>query len=273
MAIFVASLTFAQAQSSSASYQAVDFLNAESSLSTSTSYALNDSIDYYGGVSGSSTYKECTGDFAVLGACGGAVTPPPPPPPPPPPTPTPTGGGTIGAGGPYPTHQDCNTIECQVNAPVVQPKPVVKKPFKLPAIKEPVTEVLAPSAPEVVPSEETNEPRNMVEALEKAKTAATGIGAKVIKSVVPVLCEDNTCSEVNLFGSALEKKNIPAAMVCSIYTFGGFEITMSCQDMTLVWLFITIMLVSPFPAGIFYWQAWSWRRRVKARAAAGKKSR
>jgi len=100
----------------SASYGVVDFLNTESTLTTSPTYKLNDSVDYYGGVSTSANYQECTGDFAVLQACKSAISGGQGPAPIPvlPPS---VGVGGIGVGGPYGQG----------------PSPVVPTPTPLPA--------------------------------------------------------------------------------------------------------------------------------------------
>jgi hypothetical protein len=262
--IFAGSLAFAAAQSISPSYQAVDFINPEASTSSSAGYILNDSIDYYGGVNGSTNYVECTGDFAVLGSCGDVVAPPPPPPPPPPPS---GGGGSGGSGGSGTVHWPDIPVTEPGTEPVIEPetKPEipVKKPWKLPDIQEPVQTVEVPAQPvirERTPVAQVVEPAKQqqlqVKAIREVQGTIKKVGSDVLRSVAPELCEDLTCGEVSFFGRPAAKvsKPVSAAGLCQIYTFGGFLIRMNCQDIALVWLAIAIMLIAPFPVGLLAWK-------------------
>lgn len=254
--IFTGSLTLVEAQSSSSSYKAVDFINPSASLTESGSYRLNDSIDYYGGVNVSSSYQECSGDFAVLSGCLSAVVPPPPPPPPP-------GGGSTGGSGAVnwdtPTCEDTGTCPV-VTPPVDEPvPPVVKKPFKLPDIYEPVT-VVEPEPEEIVvepekvesllagPVKMTAEEQKQI--VKRIRIAADRLTVQILKNVAPEFCADLTCTETNLFKSAGRSQTKPG-QVCSIYTFGGFRFLISCQDFVLVWLAVLLAAVIFSPIGIF----------------------
>lgn len=235
------------AESTSASYKAVDFINPEASLSTSTTYQLSDSIDYYGGINTSPSYQECTGDFAVLGGC---KTPPLPPPPPAPPTPPPGGGGS-----------GCTT--CTPNPPYVPPvvtppvppvKPV-EKPFVLPKITEPGAPVVvtppapvppvapvrpAPDVPKVV----ANLPNEVVSlsgggSLEQQiKTVEEGKLIKVI--VLNFSCKDLQCPPGDQLRGTAEGSG---ECFFKIYTFGGFVFIWSCQDAWMLWLLFVLLCI------------------------------
>ncbi len=255
-AIFLASLALANAQSSSASYKAVDFVNPEANISSSSGYKLNDSIDYYGGVNASPGYTECTGDFAVLSACGGTVTPPPPPPP--------AGGGGGGGSGSinWGTPACSLTGDCPEGptVPEVVEKPPVKKPFKLPDIKEPATPVEpVTEIEEPAPVSQLTEQQQQ-QIVQQVQAVGQQVGAEILKAVAPEICEDLTCSEVNLFRPAAPGRRLGAeGAVCRIYTFGGYQITVSCQDALLVWLAIILLTIAPFPLGILVWR----KKKVK----------
>lgn len=223
--LFVTSVMWASAQSTSTSYKAVDFINPEGSLSGSSSYKLNDSIDYYGGINASTSYIECTGDHAVLSACGGTVTPPPPPPPG-------GGGGGIGAGGDHPDHQDCNKIDCiddeppvEEDTPPVEEPPV--KPFVLPNIKE-------PSAPKPV----IEAPKPVVETAKVTPALINKVIEKVIEEVLPnePLCQDLICAQASMLIAQGEKLRGAAENVCTVYTYGGFAFRGGCQDIVFFWV-------------------------------------
>lgn len=220
--IFVTSVMWASAQSTSTNYKAVDFVNPEGSLSASSSYKLNDSIDYYGGVNASTSYVECTGDHAVLSACGSTVTPPPPPPPPG------GGGGGIGAGGDHPDHQDCNKLDCitEDDEPPVEVEPEKPiKPFVLPNIKEPVA--LAPVVqPPIV------EPARVTPAL------VNKVIEKVIEEVLPnePLCQDLICAQASILIAQGEKLRGAAENVCTVYTYGGFAFRGGCENIVFFWV-------------------------------------
>lgn len=250
------------AQSSSASYQAVDFINAESGLSTSSSYQLNDSVDYYGGTANSGNYKECTGNAAVLSECGFTITPPPLPPSPPS---TAIGGGgqiLVGAGSIYYAHEDCNQIDCLYDAAVTQNREVEKpdqiedvqptettsiglplaqqKPvFQLPDIKESLFNERA-QQPITSQSEKQIESGAVTqEGVEKGSSdqakfyrvvqiAVDRVDEELIKAKTAVWCEDLTCAPLK------PSAGIQGPGLCSIYTFGGYQIPINCMDLLLI---------------------------------------
>ena len=233
--IFGGSLAYVMAQSSSSSYQAVDFLNPEASLSSSGSYKLNDSIGSYGGVNQSTGYTECTGDFATLSPCGAKVTPPTPPTPPVEPP-------AIGAGGDFPDHQDCNQPNCINNNPTPPVEEPPQKPFVLPGITEPVTHPAAPV--EVKP---TVTPAKLVPVVTppvQPTRPVIVITPPVVHTVAPevatpaagVLCEDVACSEGTLLRPSAGVKPASAGPACQLYVFGGYQFDLNCSDAALVFL-------------------------------------
>jgi hypothetical protein len=246
--IMVASVRTVLAQSSSASYQAVDFVNPSASLSTSGSYQLNDSIDYYGGIHSSSGYTECTGDFAVLSDCGQLVTPPPPPPPPP-------GGGGGGSGcfsgcsgsghvdtfGNPPSEGEEDEENPVVEPPVDTVKP--KKPFVLPNIKEPLPLVEKPvlQVKPVIIQEEKPSVREIVKLIEDVET-------KVVELVASKLnCEDLVCLQTNLLRPAAKNS---FGETCKVYAFGGFGFVVDCQLLVLLWMVVGLSGLFVIPLGI-----------------------
>lgn len=251
--IFVGSLAWVSAQSSSTSYKAVDFLNPEANLSSSGSYKLSDSVGPYGGVNHSTGYTECTGDFATLSACEAIIIPPTPPTPPPIPPTSPVVPPS-GAGGDHPAHQDCNTVDCLNNPPVVPPivPPVVvepvKKPFKLPVINEPVAPVVGNvpgTNPVTAPVTVGLTPQQIAAVINPpgvnpaAGQAGQPVQPEVLKSAASVLCEDLACSEVSLRPSAAAGLNqLAAGLACQLYLFGGYQFNMNCSDVSLVFVAI-----------------------------------
>jgi hypothetical protein len=178
-----------------------------------------------------------------------------------------------GAGGPYPDHQDCNQVDCTSQQPQEIP-PVVKKPFKLPDLKEPV-KVTEPEKPvnvePVVPADlpkiaggplTTAQQQTVIKRLQGA---AGRVGVQILRSVAPEICEDLVCSEANLFKPLL-KTSAPGVRTCSIYTFGGFRFLVSCQDLNLVWLAIALLTFTSFPVGVLVV-----RKRTKAKVAVRRK--
>ncbi|MCC7432476.1 hypothetical protein IT412_03030 [Candidatus Peregrinibacteria bacterium] len=231
------------AQSSSASYKAVDFVNPEASLSSSNSYQLNDSVDYYGGIHSSAGYTECTGDFAVLSNCGQLVVTPPTQPTPP----NPPGGG--GGGGCTSGCSGAGDVETfgkppSSNPPVGEPPtPVIpKKPFVLPNIKEPIPQ---PVEPIVVKPVEVKE---VIKDISSKDVAALikNVESEVVNIIAPKLnCEDLVCLESNLLRPAAKKAQ-PA--ICKVYSFGGFGFDIDCQNLLMIWLVLGLsaMFVMPF---------------------------
>jgi hypothetical protein len=240
-------------QSSSPSYKAVDFLNSEASLSSSGSYKLNDSIDYYGGVHQSSSYHECTGDFAVLGNCGGTVTPPPPPP-----SSGPGGAGTTS------TVLDCSKTLGGCTTTTTPTEPTVEKPpFKLPDIKEPV------ASAEPIQPVKTTTPAKYVKPVTVIKPAEISTGTPILPEIKPaaieqwvsdvkpvaaeVSCEELTCTQTAVVRpAAAEKNNLqkqnPAA--CTIYVYGGFEVASPCDVTVFVWMLAVLGSLYVLPVQI-----------------------
>ncbi len=227
--LFVASVMWASAQSTSTSYKAVDFVNPEGSLSASSSYKLNDSVDYYGGINASSNYIECTGDHAVLSACGSTVAPPPPP----------GGGGGggggggIGAGGDHPDHQDCNKLDCITDEPPIEEEePPVKPPFQLPNIEEPLAVPVRPAAPVVEVSKPVVKPAEVTPAL------VNKVIEKVIEEVLPnePLCQDLICAQASMLIAQGEKLRGAAENICTVYTYGGFAFRGGCENIVFFWV-------------------------------------
>lgn len=240
--IFVISLNLAGAQSSSPSYQAVDFLNPEASLSSSGSYMLDDSVDYYGGIHTSANYTECTGDFAVLSGCTPPVVPPPPPPPPPP-----------GGGGSGPT-DICEYGGCDI--PPVEEPPAEeipeKKPFKLPDIKEPVAVVVEPDkVPEAEPPVEVPVPEVLQTepVVETVRKATYIMGSELLRKVAPEYCYDLTCSSVNLFRPAAQEGRAGIGTSCPIYVFGSFIFHITCFERAMIWVVVGLVVIIFFQIG------------------------
>lgn len=236
------------AESSSASYKAVDFVNPEASLSTSGSYKLNDSVDYYGGIHSSAGYTECTGDFAVLSNCGQVVVTPPTPPAPP------SGGG--GGGGCTSGCSGAGDVETfgkppSSNPPVDEsPTPIIpKKPFVLPNIKEPIPKPVEPSV--IVKPVEVKEV--IVPVIKDADSQDVSVLIKNVESevvniIAPKLnCEDLVCLESNLLRPAA-KKTQPA--ICKVYSFGGFGFDIDCQNLLMIWLVLGLSALFVMPFGV-----------------------
>lgn len=257
--IFVGSLAWASAQSSSASYKAVDFLNSEATLTTSSaSYKLSDSVDYYGGITKTATsqIQQCTGDYAVLSACRQTAGTPPPPPPVPVPTPTPEIGGS---GGDHPSHTDCNSVDCINNPPATPPveQPPVKPPFKIPNITEPVPGPVVPAVPVVKPvvnkpvPVSTTTPVPTIPAgspilIKSGPAVAISVNPQALKPAASPLCEDLACSETNLLRPSAASKllsKVPAGPVCPLYLFGGYQFNLSCSDSTLVLIAVALSVL------------------------------
>lgn len=238
--IFVASFSIACAQSSSTNYNAVDFLNAESSLSSSSNYQLDDSIDYYGGVNSSSSYNECTGDFAVLGPCSASATPPTPPPPPPLPPDDPFGWCPECLHGP----------EFPEDPPEEEPTPPIEPDFSfiLPGIEEPQP---IPEEPEIVPEPEVvPEPTPvMIPAVPAEKESILILPQEALHTVAPEYCYDLTCSEANLLRPAAKVVESYEG-VCRIYSFGGFGYNINCSDYYIIWLGVLFFVIGMFPISI-----------------------
>lgn len=255
------------AQSSSANYQAVDFINAESSLSSSGSYQLNDSLDYYGGTTNSTNYKECTGDQAVLSDCSFAITIPPIPPAP---TPTPSAGGgggaLVGAGSIYYSHEDCNQVDClndevpaegtssgtetseppDSEGPSVQPDQPI---FKLPGIKEPAGTKPVESLKSASIDLKSKSEEEVAEIVGQVNTEteqfyqtvaviSQQIGIEIFKNVGLLWCEDLTCNQLKA-SAPMER----LSEACQIFAFGGYQFSLNCLDWVVMWLLIGLVVI------------------------------
>lgn len=223
--------------SSSANYNMVDFLNSEASLETvSNSYILNDSIDYYGGVSSGNNYMECTGDYAVLSNCGQIVNN------------NNGGGGSSGGGGGSgggSGSTDCIlTDSCDV---VDEDEIIEEKPeFVLPDIDEPREEVKPEIVPEVHPAPVKPNYKPLIK-----EFIVDDIDEEKME-VIPedLFCEDLACVDHdNLKSSAMEIEVSDGAF-CTIYVFGSYQFFIDCRSVVLIWILISLSVLAL--SGIFF---------------------
>lgn len=142
---------------------------------------------------------------------------------------------------------------------VEEPVEPEQKPFRLPDIEEPIPlaipvvegeieVVTIPLAEEVLPEAE---PVGTGETLlQQAGRVSVLAGTEMIRKVAPDYCEDLTCSQVDLFRPAAPL--VAAVGWCHFYTFGGYMFVIDCAEVWLIFLALLLLLLAPFPFGIWY---------------------
>jgi len=212
--IWLVGLNFSSvsSQSQSNSYKAVDFLNSSSGIIESTNYNLSGSLDFYGGISSSASYVECTGDFAVMGGCSSSNIPPSPVTP----VVVPVVGG-IGAGGNFgqPACEGSACLNQETEPPVLTPPELENPPVIVPPTVPPVVEELpndtltevnqGPNNDQIISKPDKTlvvDPKFIIESdislpvlskLERALPREFGLVNFTLRSAPPELCDLNFC--------------------------------------------------------------------------------
>ncbi len=277
----------ALAESSSASYKAVDFVTSQSELSKSPSYGLSDSLDYSGGSARSVNYQESSLDSAVYAGEVSAEAPVLPVV-----IPVDGGGGSVdtagsaGSAGSAPTttstgiesvspavdivFPDSSFLSTPKDVPSMSISPSVSFTPPEVSLDNPLSLVVAAgvqkeiSKSKSVPAKITG-PKDLAartaaisssksKSLKTTKKLHQNVSLKkqvsdIENGIIKFISPGSDCDNFGCLTEDVLHGAADTVWYCKVYTFGGFTLEWDCQSPQMAWLLIPVFLPFVLPVG------------------------